>query len=112
MTSWLVLHNSTSEDAQRFEAVGYFSNIAATAPSIMAPIVAGTLSPAAPPIVRLTSAAYCLLFVLAGKHFDHYWGLVVWPTWVFAFGWGLEMVRQNLRIVARATEPRQPITNP
>jgi hypothetical protein len=75
-------------------------------------LVAGILSPATPPVVRLTSAAYCLLFVLAGKHFDHYWGLVVWPTWVFALGWGLEMVRRDISIVARATELRQSITNP
>jgi hypothetical protein len=75
-------------------------------------LVAGILSPATPPVVRLTSAAYCVLFVVAGKHFDHYWGLVVWPTWVFAIGWGLERLRRDLNTVARITEARYSITNP
>jgi len=75
-------------------------------------LVAGMLSQATPPVVRLTSAAYCTLFVLAGKHFDHYWGLVVWPTWVLAIGCGFEMIRRDLSIVAQGAEPRQSITNP
>jgi hypothetical protein len=75
-------------------------------------IVAGTVSSAVPPVVRLTSAAYCLLFVLAGKHFDHYWGLVVWPTWALVIGWGLQTVRNELTIVVRPLERRKPITNP
>ena len=73
-------------------------------------LIAGFLSPATPPVVRLTSGAYCLLFLLAGKHFDHYWGLVVWPTWVFAIGYGLELVRRNLALVSRRSDD-SPVTD-
>jgi hypothetical protein len=71
-------------------------------PSVMTPIafvliLGGILSRETPAIVRLTSAAYMAMFLLVGKPFDNYWGLVVWPVWAFAGAFGLQAIVSDIR---------------
>jgi hypothetical protein len=63
----------------------------------LALIISGSLAPATPPVVRWTSVVYGAFFLLAGKSFNVYWGLVVWPTWALAVGYGLDATAQDLR---------------
>jgi hypothetical protein len=60
-------------------------------------IVAGTANPRAPLHVRATGAAYVAFFLVAGKAFDTYWGLVAMPTWALACGYGVETTGEAIR---------------
>ena len=77
----------------------------------LALIIAGSLAPATPPVVRWTSIAYGAFFLIAGKSFNVYWGLVVWPTWALAVGYGVDAAAQDLRVqrgaATRPITPRQ-----
>jgi len=71
-------------------------------PAVMTPIafvliLAGIMSRETPAIVRLTSTAYLTMFLVVGKPFDGYWGLVVWPVWAFAGGFGLQAIVNDIR---------------
>jgi hypothetical protein len=52
--------------------------------------------------VRLTSALFVVFFLAAGKAFDGYWGLVAWPVWALAFGYGVELVWAAARAVTQS----------
>jgi hypothetical protein len=58
----------------------------------LALVCAGIAAAGTPVHVRLASAAYVVFFCVAGKPFDHYWGLVAWPVWSLACGYGLQFV--------------------
>lgn len=64
-------------------------------------IVAGIVNPRAPVHVRLTSGAYALFFLVAGQSFNGYWGLIAWPTWVLACGYGAQEITESVRAIAR-----------
>jgi hypothetical protein len=53
-------------------------------------IALGVANPRTPMFVRLTSATYAVFFLLAGQGFNQYWGLVAWPTWAIAAGYGAD----------------------
>ena len=72
----------------------------------LALIISGSLAPATPPVVRWTSVAYGAFFLVAGKSFNVYWGLVVWPTWALAVGYGVDAAAQDLRVRWSRNEPR------
>jgi hypothetical protein len=55
-------------------------------------VVAGVCAPRTPAPIRLTGAIYVAFFLLAGKAFNGYWGLVAWPTWALGCGSGLQLV--------------------
>ena len=55
-------------------------------------VAVGVVAGRTPVHVRLTTVVYIGFFMLAGKSFDDYWGLVAWPTWALAFGYGLQFV--------------------
>jgi hypothetical protein len=65
----------------------------------LAVLVVGTVRSRAPALVRLTSAAYLAFFLVAGKAFDQYWGLVAWPAWSIALGYGVSETWSSLGIV-------------
>ncbi|HKY23341.1 MAG TPA: hypothetical protein VJM31_19145 [Vicinamibacterales bacterium] len=74
-------------------------------------VVAGTAAAGAPRHVRLTSAAYLVFFLAAGKGFDAYWGTMAWPTWALAFGYGVAATRRAFRTAfARLPSTRLPST--
>jgi hypothetical protein len=54
----------------------------------LAVIVAGVFTPTSPAHVRLSAAAYLLMFLIVGQPFDRYWGLLVWPVWALTCGHG------------------------
>jgi hypothetical protein len=58
----------------------------------LALIVAGVLNPRCPTHARWTAAAYALLFLVIGKHFDRYWGYLTWPAWSLACGFGADRI--------------------
>ena len=62
-------------------------------------IVAGAAQTKMPAHARVATAVYLGFFMVAGKPFDGYWGLVAWPTWALAFGYGLLLVRDAARSV-------------
>ena len=62
-------------------------------------ITAGVLAEKAPPHLRLTSAAYALMFLAIGQSFDRYWGLLPWPTWMLACGFGADAILSAVRVL-------------
>jgi hypothetical protein len=62
----------------------------------LALVVGGIFYARAPLHVRLTSAVYVAFFSVAGKVFDDYWGLIAWPTWALACGYGVEAAGQSI----------------
>jgi hypothetical protein len=59
-------------------------------------IVAGILSPAAPPILRIATGLYTALFLAVGQPFNAYWGFLVWPSWCLAFGLGVPTLVKDI----------------
>jgi len=55
-------------------------------------IIAGIADRQAGVHVRAASAVYVAFFLVAGKAYDTYWGLVAWPTWAMACGYGVRHV--------------------
>jgi hypothetical protein len=64
-------------------------------------IVASLANSRAPVHLRLTTGAYLLFFLAAGKAFDVYWGMLAWPAWALACGYGMERVRDAIRALFR-----------
>ena len=60
-------------------------------------IVAGCCAPRAGLHVRWAAGCYLAFFLVAGKGFDNYWGLIAWPTWAVAAGYGLDQAGRFLR---------------
>ena len=57
-------------------------------------VLAGVVAVKAPIHVRITSLAYILFFLIAGQPINDYWGLVAWPTWTLALGFGLHAMQK------------------
>ena len=60
-------------------------------------IVAGCCAPRAGLHVRWAAGCYLAFFLVAGKGFDNYWGLIAWPTWAVAAGYGVNPAGRFLR---------------
>jgi hypothetical protein len=80
-------------------------------------LVAGIGYTKTPAHVRLTSAVYVTFFLVAGQAFNEYWGMVAWPTWAFACGYGVDAVRSTIRdLFAPSRQPSNwslaPVGNP
>jgi hypothetical protein len=69
----------------------------------LALIVAGTANASTPFHVRLASAAYLVFFLSFGHAFNEYWGLIAWPTWALASGYGVHAL---LGMAAQGATPR------
>lgn len=63
----------------------------ATALALTAVIV-GVATGATPSAARAGSAAYIAFFMLAGQSFNGYWGLLAWPAWAVASGFGVQAI--------------------
>ena len=71
-------------------------------------VVAGATNASTPLHVRVTSAVYLAFFLVAGQPFNQYWGLMAWPTWALACGYGLHGILESLNVVARGRlRPRE-----
>jgi hypothetical protein len=68
-------------------------------------LLAGICTTRTPIHVRVTSAVYVLFFLLAGKAFNQYWGMVAWPTWAFACGYGVDAIRESIQDAFGASRP-------
>ena len=55
-------------------------------------VVMGVCTALATLQVRVVAGVYLAFFLIAGKSFDGYWGLLAWPTWALASGYGLQAV--------------------
>lgn len=60
-------------------------------------IVAGIADARTPLHVRAAGAVYVLFFLAAGKPFNSYWGMMAWPTWALACGYGVDTTGQAIR---------------
>jgi hypothetical protein len=58
-------------------------------------IVAAIAAEGVPAHVRVSSAVYVLLFLIAGHRFNGYWGLVAWPAWALACGFGVQALYES-----------------
>lgn len=67
----------------------------------LAAVGLGISAARAPLHVRLASAVYVGFFLAAGKSFNGYWGLVAWPTWALACGFGADVFVEAARVVSR-----------
>jgi hypothetical protein len=72
-------------------------------------VVAGTVHARTPSYVRVTSAVYLVFFLVGGRTFNGYWGLIAWPTWAIAFGYGVQLLRDA---VARLASSKRPVDSP
>jgi hypothetical protein len=68
-------------------------------------IVAGILNMRTPPDVRWSAVSFILFFLLAGKDFDTYWGLVAWPVWAVCCGHGAQHIVLLASDAGRAHPP-------
>ena len=68
----------------------------------LALIVAGVVANGTPAHVRVGAGVYLVLFLAVGQPFDRYWGLLVWPTWALACGYGAAAIVAATRTVVRA----------
>jgi hypothetical protein len=64
-------------------------------------VVAGILHARTPRHARLASMAYLAWYAVAGKPFDHYWGLMAAPAWAVAGGFGADAIWQSIRAELR-----------
>jgi hypothetical protein len=62
-------------------------------------VAAGIFFAHTPVHARLAGGAYVAFFLVAGKPFDGYWGLLAWPSWALACGYGVELMRQAACVV-------------
>lgn len=63
-------------------------------------IVAGILNPRTVTPVRWSAVSFTLFFLVAGKSFDTYWGLVAWPVWAMCCGFGAQYIVELAKTVA------------
>lgn len=70
-------------------------------------IVGGIANARAPLHVRAASAAYALFFLVAGKPFNDYWGLMAGPTWALACGYGVQTTCQAMRAAFAPLSPSE-----
>ena len=60
-------------------------------------IVGGIANARAPLHVRAASATYAVFFLVAGKPFNDYWGMIAGPTWALACGYGVQTMYQAMK---------------
>jgi hypothetical protein len=68
-------------------------------------IVAGIVEARAPVHLRAASGVYVLFFLVAGKPFDDYWGLVAGPIWAIACGYGVDGIGRAVRAAFASSSP-------
>ena len=69
----------------------------------LAVVVLGVVEARTPLHARLASGVYLGYFLVAGQSFNGYWGLVAWPAWAVASGYGLQAIFESVRTL---TTPR------
>ena len=62
-------------------------------------VVGGIYSAQTPAHVRLAGASYVGFFLVAGRPFDGYWGLIAWPSWALACAFGIDLIRQAINAI-------------
>ena len=62
-------------------------------------IVAGALSSRTPLHVRLAAGTYVGFLLVVGQLSNSYWGLVAWPVWALASGYGLQAAVDSLEAI-------------
>jgi hypothetical protein len=102
-SSWLVLGGLGSLLIKaRWQAWLLFSPPWATAFALTV-IAAGIGAAKAPGHVRIASLAFGGFFLVAGMPMNQYWGLIAWPTWALACGYGVQLISDAARaVVARS----------
>ena len=71
----------------------------------LAAVILGIFAARAPLHVRLATGVYVGFFLVAGQSFNVYWGLVAWPSWAVASGYGLQAVIESVRTLAASRQP-------
>ena len=66
-------------------------------------VLAGVIANEAQVHVRVASLAFVGFFLVAGQEFDGYWGLVAWPTWALACGYGFHLTLLAARAAVRSS---------
>ena len=61
-------------------------------------LVAGVADEDAPVHLRAASGVYVAFFLVAGKPFNDYWGLMAWPSWGLACGYGARKIGHAIKI--------------
>jgi hypothetical protein len=59
-------------------------------------VLAGLANSRAPIQLRLAGAAYVALFLVVGQRFNDYWGLLAWPIWALACGYGVQTIHESV----------------
>lgn len=70
-------------------------------------ICAGIMSSRTPWMIRLTASIYGVFFMAIGLPFNQYWGLVAWPVWAVASGFGASALwRWTHDVITADVHPR------
>ena len=69
-------------------------------------VALGIVAVRAPFHARLATGVYIGFFMIAGQPFNGYWGLVAWPAWAMASGFGLQALVDAVRAIFRVPEHR------
>jgi hypothetical protein len=73
--------------------LGWFALLpASTAVVAMALLAAGLAASETPRRLRAASAAFAILFLLAGLPFNDYWGFIAAPVWAITCGYGVSAI--------------------
>ena len=100
-TSWLTLGGLPSVTGKlHFQFWLFVAPFWATA-LVLVLVVAACLNPRVPLHLRVVVTTYIGFFALAGQIFDTYWGMIAWPTWALAAGFGAQSVYDLLSSFAR-----------
>jgi hypothetical protein len=67
----------------------------------LALLCAGIADANCPSEVRVATAMYLLFFLVAGKPFNHYWGILTAPLWAVSAAHGLSSLSDHVRALAR-----------
>jgi hypothetical protein len=70
---------------------------ASVAALVLAVICAGIVHRKTPWMIKATALIYAIFFMIAGQAFNQYWGLMAWPVWAVACGFGTGALRDWTR---------------
>lgn len=63
----------------------------------MTTVALGVVASRTPLHARLAAGVYSVFFMVAGQSFNGYWGLLAWPVWAVASGYGLQAIFDAVR---------------
>ena len=74
-------------------------------------VMAGLTDDRCPSPFRVAAARILGWFAIAGKPFDHYWGLIAAPVWLLCSSYGANRLLRALAVLVQPVDGRSPRSN-